>query len=141
MSLSLKTLLNNSTEFRAILSKAQGLCEIQSQFLAATPSSLAQYAQVTSLEFGTLTIAAGNATTAAKLRQLAPEILANLKNGGMQVSGIRFKVQVAYPVTPTKNKPRHLSNTAKNAIDQLGDNLADSPLKDALKKMSGTKNQ
>jgi hypothetical protein len=133
----LKNLLNNSTEFRAILGKAQNLCALQQQLIAATPAYLAPTLQVLSMEFGTLTVATSNATVAAKLRQLSPEIVANLKNGGGEVSGIRVKVQVSYPAPPSKNKARQLSGEARNAIEQLGDSLADSPLKDALKKMSG----
>ena len=135
----LKTLLNNSAEFRSILGKAQILGALQLQFTAATPAHLAQTCQVLSLEFGTLTIATGNATVAAKLRQLAPEIVSNLKNGGCEVNGIRVKVQVSYPAPPTKGTARQLSSTAQNAIKQLGDSLADSPLKDALNKMAGRK--
>lgn len=133
----LKTLLNNSAEFRSILGKAQSLCILQQQFIAATPAYLAQSCQVLSLEFGTLTIATGNATVAAKLRQLAPEIVGILKNGGGQVSGIRVKVQVSHAPPPAREAARHLSSAAQKAIKQLGDSLADSPLKDALKKMSG----
>lgn len=132
----LKNLLNNSTEFRSILGKAQTLCALQQQFCAAAPAYLAQTSQVLSLEFGILTIATGNATVAAKLRQLAPEILDNLKNRGAEVSGIRVKVQVSYLVPPNKTKARQLSSVARTAIKQLGDSLADSPLKDALAKMS-----
>lgn len=135
----LKNLLSNSTEFRAILGKAQGLHLLQQQFVAATPTYLAQSSSVLSLEFGTLTIATANATVAAKLRQLAPEIVANLKKGGGQVSGIRVKVQVSYVPPLIHNKPRQLSHTAQTAIQQLGDSLADSPLKDALKKMAAKK--
>jgi hypothetical protein len=131
----LNTLLNNSTEFRSILSKAQTLCALQQQFVAASPANLVPTCQVLSLEFGTLTIATGNAIVAAKLRQLAPEIVDNLKKTGNQVNGIRVKVQVSYLPTPRKQAARQLSNTAQAAIKQLGESLGDSPLKDALKKM------
>ena len=135
----LKNLLNNSTEFRSILGKAQALCALQQQLCAATPTYLAQTSQVLSLEFGILTIATGNATAAAKLRQLAPEILGNLKNRGAEVSGIRVKVQVSYLAPSRQTKARKLSSVARTAIKQLGDSLVDSPLKDALTKMSGNK--
>ncbi len=133
----LKNLLNNSTEFRAILGKAQHLRALQEQLITATPAYLTPTLQVLSMEFGTLTVATGNATVAAKLRQLAPEIVANLKNGGSGVSGIRVKVQVSYPAPPGKKKVRQLSRVAQTSIEELSNSLADSPLKDALKKMSG----
>ena len=133
----LKNLLNNSAEFRSILAKAQTLLTLQEQFRAATPAYLAQSARVLSLDFGILTLATGNATAAAKLRQLAPEILDNLKNEGAQVSGIRVKVQVSYLAPQNKTRARYLSPTAHDTLKQFGDSLADSPLKDALKKISG----
>lgn len=137
MTQALKNLLNNSTEFRAILGKAQHLCALQEQLITATPAYLTPTLQVLSMEFGTLTVATSNATVAAKLRQLAPEIVAKLKNGGSEVSGIRVKVQVSYPAAPARNTARQLSRAAQTSIEQLSNSLADSPLKDALKKMSG----
>jgi hypothetical protein len=133
----LKNLLNNNAEFRSILAKAQTLLTLQQQFCAATPAYLAQAAQVLSLEFGILTLATGNAAVAAKLRQLAPEILEKLKNEGAHVSGIRVKVQVSYPAPQNRARARQLSPTAHDTLKQFGDSLSDSPLKDALKKMSG----
>lgn len=89
-----------------------------------------------SLDYGVLTIATANATVAAKLRQLAPEITLNMKNRGAEVSGIRVKVQVSYAAPVKPGKSRELSSTAHTAIQQLSDSLSESPLKDALKKMA-----
>lgn len=89
------------------------------------------------LQFGILSIATSNATVAAKLRQLAPELVVLLQNKGCEVSGIRVKVQVTYAPAPPKHAPRELSKTARNALEQLGDTLNDSPLKHVLERMSG----
>lgn len=139
MTQALKSLFSNRAEFQVILGKAQGLCAFQQQFLAATPAYLAQGCHVLSLEFGTLTIATSNATVAAKLRQIAPEIVLNLKKMGAEVSGVRVKVQVSYVAAPSLNKLRRLSLPAQSAINQLSESLKDSPLKDALKKMAAKK--
>lgn len=134
MTQSLKTLLNANSEFKAILQKAQTLNALQAQFATATPPYLAQCSQVTGLQFGTLSIATSNATAAAKLKQLAPEIVNQLKNQGAEVSGLRIKVQVSYLVPVVATPPRHLSPTAQHAIQQLEDRLSDTPLKAALHK-------
>lgn len=89
---------------------------------------------VSGLQFGTLTIVAANATAAAKLRQLAPELVVLLQNRGCEVSGIRVKVQVSIAPVPPKHTPRQLSKTARNALNDLSDSLDESPLKQALKK-------
>lgn len=104
--------------------------------MAVMPSYLAQTCQVLGVQSGTLSIAVANATVAAKLRQLAPELIDLLQNRGCEVSGIRVKVQVAYPVERPKSAPRKLGNTAQRALQELSLSLEDSPLKLALKKMA-----
>ena len=91
---------------------------------------------VSGLQFGTLTVVVANATVAAKLRQLAPELVVLLQNRGCEVSGIRVKVQVAATPAPSKSTPRQLSKTARDALDGLSANLDESPLKQALKKIT-----
>jgi hypothetical protein len=132
----LKTLLNDSAEFRAILGKAQHLEDLKQLFVASAPAHLAQTCHILSLEFGVLTLATGNGSIAAKLNQLAPEIASNMKNRGAEVSGIRVKVQVSYTVSSKPKNTRQLRSAAQTAIDELSNTLADSPLKNALKKMT-----
>lgn len=136
MTQALKTLLSNSEEFRAIIGKAQGLCDLQRQFITIAPANLAPYCQVLSLEFGTLTIATGNAIIGAKLRQLTPQLVADMQKGGNQVSGIRVKVQVSYPKPAAPKTMRRLSPKVLNTLNNFTAELADSPLKDALHKLS-----
>lgn len=135
MTQALKTLLNNSVEFRTILGKAQTLHALQQRFTAVAPANLTSTCQVLSLEFGILTISTGNAIVAAKLRQLAPQIVADMKIGESQVSGIRVKVQVSYPQPESRKARRQLSLKAQGALHSLTKELADSPLKDALNRM------
>lgn len=88
------------------------------------------------LQFGTLTVAAANATVAAKLRQLAPELVVLLQNRGCEVSGIRVKVQVGYiPAQPPK-RPRELGRKARSALNDLSESLNESPLKQALQRIA-----
>ncbi len=136
MTQALKTLLSNSEEFRAIISKAQGLCDLQRQFITIAPANLAPYCQVLSLEFGTLTIATGNAIIGAKLRQMAPQLVADMQKGKIQVSGIRVKVQVSYPKPAPPKTVRRLSPKVLNTLNNFTAELDDSPLKDALRKLS-----
>lgn len=136
MTLAFKTLLNDSAEFRAIIKRAQRLSEVQQQLNRVLPAAFAPMVQVLSLEFGTLTVATGNATVAAKLRQLAPTIVSDLKNSGCEISGIRVKVQVSYMTPAPQRLPRQLSRNAQTAIETLSDTLTDSPLKNALKKVA-----
>lgn len=134
-----KSLLSGSPELRPLLTKAQTLSDLQRHFMSVAPHYLAQCSQVLGLYFGTLSIAVANATAAAKLRQLAPELVILLQNKGCEVSGIRIKVQVTFSYTPPKPSPRKLSNTAQGALNALSQSLSDSPLKHALEKMAQQK--
>lgn len=135
----LKTLLSGNQEFRPLLEKAQTLSVLQRHFAGVAPPYLGQSSQVLSLQLGTLSIAVANSTIAAKLRQLAPELVVMLQNRGCEVSGIRVKVQVAYMRSAPRRPPRILTRKAQDALHELSQNLGDSPLKNALEKMTDKK--
>ena len=137
----LKTLLNGNQELRPLLAKAQALSALQRHFISVAPPHLAQSSQVQvlGLQLGTLSIAVANATVAAKLRQLAPELTIMMQNRGCEVSGIRVKVQVSFDRLQPKPAPHKLSKTAQNALNELSLSLNDSPLKLALEKLAKIK--
>ena len=137
----LKTLLNGNQELRPLLAKAQALSALQRHFISVAPPHLAQsgQVQVLGLQLGTLSIAVANATAAAKLRQLVPELVVLMQNRGCEVSGIRVKVQVSFDRLQPKPAPHKLSKTAQNALNELSQSLNDSPLKLALEKMAKVK--
>ncbi len=132
----LKTLLSGNRELRPLLNKAQALTALQRHFISVAPPHLAQSSQVLGLQLGTLSVSVANATIAAKLRQLAPELVVLLQNSGCQVSGIRVKVQVSFASSRPKPAPRKLSKAAQSALNELSSGLNDSPLKLALEKMA-----
>jgi len=134
-------LLNGNQELRPLLAKAQALSALQHHFISVAPPHLAQSSQVQvlGLQLGTLSIAVANATVAAKLRQLAPELTIMMQNRGCEVSGIRVKVQVSFDRLQPKPAPHKLSKTAQNALNELSLSLNDSPLKLALEKMANIK--
>ena len=135
----LKSLLGSDSELRPLVAKAQALLLLQNRFAGVAPPSLAQFSQVLSLQSGILSIAVANATVAAKLRQLVPELVTMLQNGGCEVSGIRIKVQVSFSPRQPEFRPRKLGKAAQDALDELSQTLDDSPLKLALKKMIDAK--
>ncbi len=138
----LKTLLNGNQELRPLLAKVQALSALQRHFISVAPPHLAQSSQVQvlGLQLGTLSIAVANATVAAKLRQLAPELVVMMQDKGCEVSGIRVKVQVSFDRLQPKPAPHKLSKKAQNALNELNLSLNDSPLKLALEKMAKIKN-
>jgi hypothetical protein len=138
----LKTLLNSHQELYPLLAKAQALSALQLHFMSVAPQNLVQSSQVQvlGLQLGTLSVAVSNATVAAKLRQLAPQLAILMQQKGCEVSGIRVKVQVSFDRLQPKPTPHQLSKVAKNALEDLGHSLNDdSPLKLALAKMTRSK--
>lgn len=131
-----KSLLSGSQELRPLLTKAMALSALQRHFMAVAPPRLAQSSQVLSLQSSTLSIAVGNAAVAAKLRQLAPELVVMLQNRSCEVSRIHVKVQVSFNHSQPVPTPRKLCKTARDALDGLSQALDDSPLKLALKKLA-----
>ena len=121
--------------------KAQTLSDLQSHIIAVAQPHIVLTAQVQvlGLQLGTLSIAAANATIAAKVRQLAPEMVVKLQNRGCEVSGIRVKVQVSFDRGQRNPVPRKLSKTAQNALKGLSLNLDNSPLKSVLERMAKQK--
>jgi hypothetical protein len=137
----LKTLLGGNQELRPLLAKAQALSALQRHFISVAPPDLAQasQAQVLGLQLGTLSIAVANAGIAAKLRQLAPQLVAAMQSRGCEVSGIRFKVQVSFDRLRPKPAPHKLSDSAQKSLLELSRSLDNSPLKLALEKIAKLK--
>lgn len=133
-----KSLLSGTQELRPLLARAHALSELHRHFLNVAPPYLAQSSHVLGLHAGRLDIAVANATIAAKLRQLVPELVVMLQERGCEVSGIRVKVQVSFNCKPPP-RPRKLGKTARDALNELGQKLDSSPLKHALEKMIETK--
>lgn len=131
--------MHDNAEMRSLLNTVQTLESLQRHFAQVTPPHFAQATQVLGLRQGTLSIAAANGALAAKLRQLAPDLVIQLQNRGCEVSGIRVKVQVNYAPLVTKPAPRLLSKTAQRQLHELSLSLNDSPLKQALEKFSQKK--
>jgi len=138
----LKTLLRENRELLPLLAKAQALSALQRHFASVAPPHLVQSGQpqVLGLQLGILSIAVANAAVAAKLRQLAPELAIMMQNKGCEVSGIRVKVQVSYDLPQPEPVLHKLGKPAQHALNELSNNLNDSPLKQALKKLAGKNN-
>jgi Dna[CI] antecedent, DciA len=57
------------------------------------PAALAQGVKPGTLQDGTWTLLANHAATAAKLRQLAPQVLESLKGSGANVLSVEVRVE------------------------------------------------
>ena len=84
-----------------------------------------------------LYVAADNAAVAAKLKQLAPTVLASIHKTEAEVTGIRIEVQVSGAWYEHRHAPAKKGLTA-DAVEQFGQlakQVADGELKSALQKL------
>lgn len=88
------------------------------------------------LERHTLTVAADNGAIAAKLRQMTTELAAQLQQRGVEVTVIQVQVQVSAPPIPPPPKVLSLSQSGKNQLAKFAEKLPDSPLKNALNRLT-----
>ena len=112
--------------------------ELQTLYFESAPRELAQASRVRSLRAGTLVIGADNAAVAAKLRQLAPRILAKFRKTEGQITKIRIEVQVAGNGGEVVERPakKPLTPQAADRFAELSRNVADDGLKAALSRLA-----
>lgn len=129
-------LIARTRELRALSQHARRLTEVQQVLLAIVPFPLCRAIRVGNFRAGTLLVVADNAAVAAKLRQLVPTLLRQVRKRELEVTGIRVEVQVAGQQKPCLDKAvRDLSRRTLEDLDRLAGTLKDSPLKAAISLM------
>lgn len=131
----LNSYLSASPELRELTSKALQLTTLQRHYQQTVPPTLARASHVIGLEQHILTLGADNSAIAAKLRQFAPQLLSQLQENGVEVTGILVKVQVAQPPVTHIQADHTLGETGRQQIENLTSTMSDSPLKDALQRL------
>lgn len=109
---------------------------MQRHFDDIVPPPLKNSSYVLQLNRQAVVIAATNGAVAAKLRQMTSELISLFQARGCEVTGIQIKVQVANPRPVIPPQPRQLGKAARDALNELGENLAESPLKTALRRLA-----
>jgi hypothetical protein len=127
-----------SGNLRALARQAERLKVLQQLLIEATPPALAAASRVASLKSGTLLVMADNAAVAAKLRQLAPRLLLQVRRQASEVTGIRVEVQVnASEIEVGQKVTKHsLPPDAIQEIAGLAGKLPPSPLRTALGRLA-----
>ena len=130
--------LNSSDRLRSLTRDARQLAELQQVLKNTASSALTQACCVKQLRDGTLTLLAENAAIAAKLKQLAARLLATYQKQPWQITSIRIEVQVreAPPAPTARSGFRALSIETIENLENLSEQLEDSPLKAALARMA-----
>ncbi len=132
----LNAFLASTDELRQLSSKAKQVNALQQHYKLLAPPSLLQGSRILQLRQQVVVIAADNGAVAAKLRQMTDELISLFQARGCEVTGIQIKVQVTAPPPVGSPQPRILSKAAQDTLTKLEENLADSPLKTALRRLA-----
>ena len=127
-------LLVATDELKALSARMRRLLELQTLYARSAPRELANASRVKNLRTGTLLVSADNAAVAAKLKQLAPTLLASIRKTEAEITGLRIEVQVsgaAHERAP-ESKKKALSPDAVQKFDELAKQVEDGDLKTAL---------
>lgn len=129
-------IIDETPALRHIVEASQLTEQLQRVYLQATPAALARSSRIAYASGGILFVAAGNGACAAKLRQLAPGILACFRQHGWEFNSMRIRVQVATDLAPhSKISTNSLSKKALDEINRAATETPPSPLKDALQRL------
>jgi hypothetical protein len=135
-------LLGENPEVRPLAERLQQIKRLQKRYRTLVPESFGEASRVCAIDGTTVVVCAASGPVAAALRHLAPRILEGLrgvrkspKNAwDQELNSIRIEVQVTRSQPPAPVKPR--GSMPRQQLDRLADGLADSPLKETLRRMA-----
>ena len=130
-------LLGASEELKTLSAGMRRMQDLQTLYLRSAPRELAGSSRVKNYRTGTLFVSADNAAVAAKLKQLAPTLLASLRKTEPQITGIRIEVQVkgAARERPRKSQKTALTPGAIEHFEALSKRVPDGGLKAAIARL------
>jgi hypothetical protein len=133
----ISALLDSTPELQAVNSRVRLLLAVQTALSEVLPSPLVDSTSAASINAGKLVLFADNGAVAAKLRLMAPRILAFLRLRDYEVTAIHVQVQVRKRDNSLPEKQISLSQDAARALSELAATLATSPLKGAIERLLG----
>jgi hypothetical protein len=136
MPLRLNSYFGTSRELQRLAHEARLLQALQQLYRQLVPATLGQGSHVLQLAQQILLVAADNSAVAAKLRQLAPDLVQQMQNNGYEITGIRVRVQVAAPALAAPT-PVELSASGQQQLLNLAEELPESSLRNALQRLAG----
>ena len=133
----LRRLIGDSTAFKALRERTQGLQALQQVYVHCIPAefaALTKASRVGYIKAGTVYVLADNAATAAKLRHLLPPLVPFFSKVEAKVTGIRVLSQAKMPYgtglgTPVK---KTLPIDSIELFEKLAQTVHDPALKSAL---------
>ncbi len=132
-----------SAELHDIAARLAYIKRLQRRYRTLVPEALAEASRVCAIDGTIIVICAASGPVAAILRQLAPRVLEGLREGARKSSkhsadqefnGIRVEVQVKQVTARRPVKARE--PLPREKLEALARDLSESPLKEALQRIS-----
>jgi len=139
-------LLGASAELQPLAARLAYIRRLQRRYRTLAPGPLAEASRVCAIDGTTVVVSAASGPVAAVLRQLAPRLLEGLREAArkspkhsedQELNSIRIEVQVNQ-VTP-RRPAKPLPEVPREKLEAVARSLSDSPLKEALERMSRRK--
>jgi hypothetical protein len=129
--------LGTAVGLKSLAREARRLDQLN-RIVSRVSPALAPSAGAARVEAGVLILLADNAAVAAKLKQLAPRLIASCRENAVEVTSIRVEVQVGAgrAAAPPQRKKKPLATEIIDNLESLADSLPDSPLKQAVRNMA-----
>lgn len=130
-------LLGASDELKTLSARTRRLRDLQTLYFRSAPRELAMSSRVKNCRAGTLVVTADNAAVAAKLKQLAPTLLASIHETEAEITALRIEVQVGgfARERAAARTEKTLDSKALHEFAGLSERLKDGALKSALKNL------
>ena len=132
----LKALLKENTEILALSDVAGRLASLQKIWESIVPPPLLPHTRTGGVKHRRITIFADNGAVAAKIKLLAPGLLKNLQNKGVDVTSIRVEVQVVSRARRPLRQVPTISKEAAASLEQLAQKLPETSLAMALRRLA-----
>lgn len=132
----LATLLGQDSVLNAISQKADSLLSLQRAWQCVVPAEYLVFTTVLSISHKRLHVSVSNGAVAARLKLMLPSLLKGLKSQGLDLTAIRFQVQVDETSLKQEKPLRFVSSEAAKALGAMADSLSGTALGESLKRLS-----
>ena len=117
--------------------RTRALRELQKLYIQMVPSFLSDVSRVGVVAGDELRLFADSGAAATRLRLLAPGLLAQFRSTGWQFSSIRVAVQVkSYTAVAPAIQPKTVDADGQKALNRLAEQLPETPLQQALRRLA-----
>ncbi|UCD67301.1 MAG: DUF721 domain-containing protein [Betaproteobacteria bacterium] len=128
----IKAILDSAPELKSLTEQSRYLLHIQQLVRKMLPTGIASQVSVGYFNSGTLTLTSSSGAAAAKLRQLKPRLLEQLRRTEPEVNSIKIIVQVGTNPNPLPTKRIFLGPEARDALLALSVRLDSPTLRSAV---------